>query len=218
MRVSRCRRITLLGPRLRLPTSADFSSDVRFALASVRSSTMRATEVDSAYLRGRKRPSGPEPASDGTRRAIGEAMRACLPRSTPGTRVAGPTERERCKRSRHAVPAKILLGVVSRKTVPSRGPRCLRSRRNPRSVGRANPGLRSSNREPVTPPPKRRCLQAPTPFLPPRAPPLSDDASGRGGSASRCLGGQDPRGATCRSARHDFYDRISSRGDVPRTS
>lgn len=45
----RCRRITLLGPRLRLPTSADFRATCGFALASVRSS-LRAAEVISRLL------------------------------------------------------------------------------------------------------------------------------------------------------------------------
>lgn len=129
---ARCRRIALLGPRLRLPTSADFSSDVRIRPGERSTLALRAAGITSRLLAWTEMTIAGRSLRVRVRavrlakrcaRAFLEALRA------PGS--PDQREHERCKRSRHAVPTKILLCAASRKAAPSKGPGCLRSRRNP---------------------------------------------------------------------------------------
>lgn len=156
---ARCRRIALLGPRLRLPTFADFRATCGFAQASVRPSTLRAAEITSRLLAWAEMTIAGRSLRVRVRavRLAKRCARAFLEVLRAPT-VAGPVRREPCERPRHAVPAEILPrrrltkgGAVERTRVPSIATKCGLTR------GGANRCLRSSNRGPVTPPPKRHC-------------------------------------------------------------
>jgi hypothetical protein len=112
---------------------------------------------------------------------------------------------------------RLLFDASPRRATPSKEPGCLLPHRNPYATGgwllraRLDRGL-------VTPPPERHCSETRAPFATRSAAPSSDEESTRTGSTDRVQGSRSFSGTTGCSARHGFYDRISSRADVPRTS
>src|SRR3974390_24319 len=70
----------------------------------------------------------------------------------------------------------------------------------------------------LTPPPQRNCSGANAPFWTVCEPPPTDVTSGSAGSIRARPRSRSPGDRPDRSARQRFYDRMSSRTDVPRTS
>jgi hypothetical protein len=124
-------------------------------------------------------------------------------------RSGGPRHSSRRPRS--------LFDASPRRGTPSKEPGCLLPRRNPYASGgwllraRLDRGL-------VTPPPERHCSETRAPLLPALQRLLLTRKALEPARPTELNGAEAPLGTTGRSARHGFYDRISSRADVPRTS
>jgi hypothetical protein len=151
-------------------------------------------------------------------RRVRERFRTCPPRCASGTRGC------RCDCSRGWIsprafaPAKIRTRMAPRERrhrLMDRGAFCHSEiLTRPSSIA-----VRARlDRHPITPPPWRHCSGVRAPLVTASPPPASDEESDGGGSTRRAREAEASRGPTSRSARYGFYDRISSRADVPRTS
>jgi hypothetical protein len=158
---------------------------------------------------------GPGRPSKGDARSW--TIRACPPRSAPGTLVAGSTRREVWSPSRLVGPAEIPLGchpakgsTVEEIEVPFAALEPLRERGIAPPCAPGSELCHAASEEAL--------LGSSRAFFAASAVPSTDEESTRTDATVQIMGAEAPGDLAGRCAHHGIYDRISSRADVPRTS